>query len=74
MFFALPPAAPKKKLLKEQYELSSTVLGSGTYGKVQLAFDRKNNRKCAIKIVLKYYQQDLQRVYKEVQCRKTRKE
>lgn len=41
-----------RKFLKDQYELLLTDLGCGTYGKVKLAINRSNNKKCAIKIVI----------------------
>ncbi|CAD8176926.1 unnamed protein product [Paramecium octaurelia] len=60
-FFSLPPKSQQtmpsapRKLLKDQYELLQRDLGQGTYGKVKLAINRSNNKKCAIKIISKNY-------------------
>ena len=68
---ARPPAVQNKRLLKDQYEVFSTDLGSGTYGKVKLAVDRNINKKLAIKIVLIFLYLDLQKLHQLISCSKT---
>ncbi|KAK6752737.1 hypothetical protein RB195_003882 [Necator americanus] len=46
------PSSPTKKEVKHRFEITKK-LGSGTYGKVSLAFDHKFEREVAVKLIKK---------------------
>ena len=41
------------KLLKEEYTISDSVLGSGAYGEVRLAIHKNTQEQRAVKIIIK---------------------
>ena len=50
----IPNMIPRNsKMLKEEYFISDTILGSGTYGEVRLATNRYTNEQRAVKIIIK---------------------
>nr|CAD2124072.1 unnamed protein product [Meloidogyne enterolobii] len=61
-------ADPQKKEIKHRFEITAK-LGSGTYGKVSLAFDHKTEREVAVKLIKKSAienKQDLVRIRREI--------
>jgi serine/threonine protein kinase len=57
-----------KKDIKHRFEITGK-LGSGTYGKVSLAFDHKMEREVAVKLIKKSAienKQDLVRIRREI--------
>ncbi|XGW28320.1 hypothetical protein V3C99_008249 [Haemonchus contortus] len=62
------PASPTKKDVKHRFEITKK-LGSGTYGKVSLAFDHKFDREVAVKLIKKSAienKADLVRIRREI--------
>ncbi|KAK6032174.1 kinase domain protein [Ostertagia ostertagi] len=62
------PTSPTKKDVKHRFEITKK-LGSGTYGKVSLAFDHKFDREVAVKLIKKSAienKADLVRIRREI--------
>ncbi|VDL70857.1 unnamed protein product [Nippostrongylus brasiliensis] len=62
------PTSPTKKEVKHRFEITKK-LGSGTYGKVSLAFDHKFDREVAVKLIKKSAienKADLVRIRREI--------
>uniref|UniRef100_A0AC34F6N9 Protein kinase domain-containing protein n=1 Tax=Panagrolaimus sp. ES5 TaxID=591445 RepID=A0AC34F6N9_9BILA len=66
-FAGADPNAPKREI-KQRFEITKK-LGSGTYGKVSLAYDHKFDREVAVKLIKKSAienKQDLVRIRREI--------
>ncbi|TMS38733.1 hypothetical protein L596_005389 [Steinernema carpocapsae] len=62
------PGSPIKRDIKHRFEITKK-LGSGTYGKVSLAYDHKTDREVAVKLIKKSAienKQDLVRIRREI--------
>uniref|UniRef100_A0A1I7YBU1 Protein kinase domain-containing protein n=1 Tax=Steinernema glaseri TaxID=37863 RepID=A0A1I7YBU1_9BILA len=62
------PGSPVKRDIKHRFEITKK-LGSGTYGKVSLAYDHKTDREVAVKLIKKSAienKQDLVRIRREI--------
>ena len=55
-------------MLREEYYISDTILGSGTYGEVRLATNKHTNEERAVKIIIKENctEQQYEKIFKEV--------